>query len=109
LQADGYHVINVDLPGRPSNPIAPNLVSVDVYRDTVLKAISGETRPVVLVGHSFGGIPLSTVGEATPAKVKTLVYWLPICRRTANRCCRLPRKTATARPVQRSSSARTWA
>jgi pimeloyl-ACP methyl ester carboxylesterase len=74
LQADGYRVINVDLPGRPSAPMAANLVSNDVYRDTILKAINGESQPVVLVGHSFGGIAISTVAEAAPAKVKTAVY-----------------------------------
>jgi pimeloyl-ACP methyl ester carboxylesterase len=74
LQAHGYRVISVNLPGRPSAPLAPNLVSVDVYRDTVLKAIANESAPVVLVGHSFGGITLSAVAEAAPAKIKTLVY-----------------------------------
>ena len=74
LQADGYRVINVNLPGRPSLPMAPNLVSADVYRDAVLKAIAGETQPVVLVGHSFGGIAVSNVAEAAPEKIKTAVY-----------------------------------
>jgi len=74
LQADGYRVINVNLPGRPSAPMSMNLVNSDVYRDTVLKAIDGETRPVVLVGHSFGGIAVSAVAEAVPAKIKTVVY-----------------------------------
>lgn len=74
LQADGYRVISVNLPGRPSAPLAPNLVSGEVYRDTVLKAISSETRPVVLVGHSFGGIAVSAVAEAALAKVRTAVY-----------------------------------
>lgn len=74
LQADGYRVINVNLPGRPSAPMAPNLVSNDVYRDVVLKAISGEAKPVVLVGHSFGGIAVTNVAEAAPEKIKTAVY-----------------------------------
>jgi pimeloyl-ACP methyl ester carboxylesterase len=74
LQADGYRVISVDLPGRPSAPLAPNLVSGALYRDTVLKAIGGESQPVVLVGHSFGGIAVSAVAEAAPARVKTAVY-----------------------------------
>lgn len=74
LQADGYRVINVDLPGRPSAPMAPNLVSNNVYRDAVLNAISGESRPVVLVGHSFGGIAVTNVAEAAPEKIKTAVY-----------------------------------
>src|SRR5471030_2691692 len=74
LQADGYRVISVDLPGRPSAPMATNLVTLDVYRDAVLKAIAGERQPVVLVGHSFGGMTLSAVAEAAPASIKTLVY-----------------------------------
>lgn len=74
LQADGYRVINVNLPGRPSAPMAPNMVSNDVYRDTVLKAIGSESKPVVLVGHSFGGIAVTNVAEAAPEKVKTVVY-----------------------------------
>jgi pimeloyl-ACP methyl ester carboxylesterase len=74
LSADGYRVLEIDLPGRPSNPAAPDKVSVDLYRDTVLKAISAERQPVVLVGHSFGGITISAAGEAAPEKIKTLVY-----------------------------------
>ena len=74
LQADGYRVINVNLPGRPSSPMANDLVNGDVYRDTVLEAIKHESRPVVLVGHSFGGIAVSAVAEAEPAKIKTAVY-----------------------------------
>jgi pimeloyl-ACP methyl ester carboxylesterase len=74
LKADGYPVIAVELPGRPGSPMAANLVSNDVYRDTILKAINSQPRPVVLVGHSFGGIAISNVAEAAPSKVKTAVY-----------------------------------
>lgn len=74
LQADGYRVLAIDLPGRPSAPLAADKVSVNLYRDTVLKAIAGEKRPVVLVGHSFGGINISAAAEAEPAKIRTLVY-----------------------------------
>lgn len=74
LQADGYRVLNVNLPGRPSSPLAASSVTLDVYRDTVIKAIAGEREPVVLVGHSFGGIGVSAVAEAEPSKIRTLVY-----------------------------------
>jgi pimeloyl-ACP methyl ester carboxylesterase len=74
LQAAGYRVININLPGRPSEPLAAHLVSGDLYRDTVLNAIAGESRPVVLVGHSFGGIAVSAVAEAAPSKIRTAVY-----------------------------------
>lgn len=74
LAADGYRVLPVNLPGRPSMPMALDKVSLDVYRDTVLGALAGETRPVLLVGHSFAGITISAVAEAAPEKIKTLVY-----------------------------------
>lgn len=74
LRAHGYRVIAVNLPGRPGAAQAPEAISLDAYRDTVLAAIAGERAPVVLVGHSFGGITVTNVAEAAPEKIKTLVY-----------------------------------
>jgi len=74
LKSDGYPVIAVELPGRPGAPMSPADVSLDLYRDTILKALANTTHPAVLVGHSFGGITISAVAEAAPEKVKTLVY-----------------------------------
>lgn len=74
LKADGYKVININLPGRPGTEVAPKDATLDSYRQTVLAALQGEQSPVVLVGHSFAGITISNVGEAAPEKVKTLVY-----------------------------------
>jgi pimeloyl-ACP methyl ester carboxylesterase len=74
LKQDGYHVITVTLPGRPSSPLSPDKVSLDLYRDTILNAIGNPAQPVVLVGHSFAGIPISMAAEAAPQKIRTLVY-----------------------------------
>jgi pimeloyl-ACP methyl ester carboxylesterase len=74
LKKDGYHVVTVTLPGRPSSPLSPDKVSLDLYRDTIPNAIGDPARPVVLVGHSFGGITISLAAEAAPQKIKTLVY-----------------------------------
>jgi pimeloyl-ACP methyl ester carboxylesterase len=75
LEAKGDKVVVVNLPGRPSNPVAAGVKpSLDLYRDAVLAAVNAEPRPVVLVGHSFGGITISNVAEAAPEKVKSLVY-----------------------------------
>jgi pimeloyl-ACP methyl ester carboxylesterase len=74
LKGDGYKVIAVDLPGRPGAPAAPDKVSLDLYRDTVIKALNKLHHPAVVVGHSFGGIVISDVAEKDPAKVKTLVF-----------------------------------
>jgi len=74
LKKDGYEVVTVDLPGRPGNPMAPDKVSLDLYRDTVVKALGTTSRPAVVVGHSFGGIVISAAAEQAPKKIKTLVY-----------------------------------
>ena len=74
LKQDGYRVVTVTLPGRPSSPLSPDKVSLELYRDTILNAVGNPTRPVVLVGHSFGGITISVAAEAAPEKIKTLVY-----------------------------------
>lgn len=74
LRADGHRVITVNLPGRTGAPLAPSATSLTLYRDTVIKAISAERRPVVLVGHSFGGVTISNVAESVPERIKTLVY-----------------------------------
>lgn len=74
LQKDGYQVVTVDLPGRPGNPMTPDKVSLDAYRDTVVQALGSIRRPAVVVGHSFGGIVISAAAEQAPSKIKTLVY-----------------------------------
>jgi pimeloyl-ACP methyl ester carboxylesterase len=74
LRADQYKVIAVDLPGRPSNPLPIDKVTLQLYQQTVSKAIASQQSPVVLVGHSFGGFTISNEAEAEPSKIKTLVY-----------------------------------
>jgi len=73
LQKEGFRTVTVNLPGRPgANPeTAPSL---DAYRDAVLAAIEAEDAPVVLVGHSFGGMTISSVAEAAPERIRALVY-----------------------------------
>src|SRR5215475_4112248 len=74
LKEDGYRVVTVTLPGRPSSPLSPDKVTLDLYRDTILRTIGNPAEPVVLVGHSFGGVTISAAAEAAPEKIKTLVF-----------------------------------
>ncbi|WP_084439992.1 alpha/beta fold hydrolase [Erythrobacter dokdonensis] len=70
----GYRTIAVTLAGRGGSASDSDTPSLEAYRDAVLAAIAGETRPVVLVGHSFGGITISNVAEAAPDRIAALVY-----------------------------------
>ncbi|KYF97205.1 alpha/beta hydrolase [Sorangium cellulosum] len=74
LEAGGNEVIALDLPahGEDQTPLAS--ASLEAYTDAVVEAIDSAARPVVLVGHSMGGIVVSQAAEQRPDKVKTLVY-----------------------------------
>lgn len=74
LQKRGLRTVAVNLPGRSGDGIAPAGVTLDNYRDAVLGAIEAQAGPVVLVGHSFGGITISNVAESAPQKVRGLIY-----------------------------------
>lgn len=74
IAKSGNNVIVVELPGHGSDTTAPHLLSIDVYRDKVIDAISNTDSSVILVGHSMGGMVISAVAEKVPAKIKKLVY-----------------------------------
>lgn len=70
----GNKVIVVELPGHGSDTTAPHLLSLDVYRDKVIDAISKADSNVILVGHSMAGMVISQVAEKIPSKISKLIY-----------------------------------
>jgi pimeloyl-ACP methyl ester carboxylesterase len=72
LKRAGNKAIAVDLPGRGGADARKQTLAG--YRDAVLAVVSAQSEPVILVGHSFGGLTISEVAEAAPDKIKRLVY-----------------------------------
>jgi pimeloyl-ACP methyl ester carboxylesterase len=74
LEKVGHTVIAPDLPslGRDRTPV--NRVSLATWRDYVCRIVDTSPEPVVLVGHSRGGIVISEVAEHRPKKIRKLVY-----------------------------------
>ncbi len=74
LEKLGHTVIAPDLPalGRDKTPV--NRVSLALWRDFVCGIIDAQPEPVVLVGHSRGGIVISEAAEHRPEKIRALVY-----------------------------------
>jgi pimeloyl-ACP methyl ester carboxylesterase len=74
LTAAGHTVSAPDLPGHgaDSTPLAGQ--TLDAHAARVLREVDAAPAPVVLVGHSMGGIVISTVAERRPEKVARLVY-----------------------------------
>ena len=81
LEKAGARVIALDLPGRANGNTPLEAATLDAYRDAVLRAVELQPGKVILVGHSFGGITISTVAERAPERIRTLVYvaaYLPV-------------------------------
>ncbi len=81
LEAAGHTAIAVNLPARGEDTTPSFEASLERYRDTVIAVIEQQDQPVVLVGHSFGGMVISVVAEAIPDQIQTAVYvsaYLPL-------------------------------
>ena len=74
LEKQGHKIVVVNLPGRTGNPADVFAMTLEAYRDAVIKSIGEGTDKAVLVGHSFGGFTISSVAEAIPARVDTAIY-----------------------------------
>lgn len=74
LEKQGNKVIVVELPGHGSDNTSPATITLDLYKQKVIDAISTIDGKVILVGHSLGGMIISSVAEAMPSKIEKLVY-----------------------------------
>ena len=74
LRATGHRVLAPDLPGRREVPMPANgQPTVDAVASLV-GIVDGEAEPVVLVGHSSGGMLVSEVARQRPGRVAAAVY-----------------------------------
>jgi pimeloyl-ACP methyl ester carboxylesterase len=74
LQRNGHKVLAPDLPGHGADRTPLGDVTLKAYTHRVLEVIDSCSEPVVLVGHSMGGIVLSQVAEQRPDSIRVLVY-----------------------------------
>jgi pimeloyl-ACP methyl ester carboxylesterase len=70
----GAVVFAPDLPGHGQDPTPAADVTMDGYVAAIIEILDAQPEPVVLVGHSLGGIVISQAAELRPDKVSSLVY-----------------------------------
>lgn len=74
LEAAGHRVLAPDLPGMEAEPRALGDDPLAEWADFVARLAVGAEAPVVLVGHSRGGLVISEVAERVPQSIDRLVY-----------------------------------
>ena len=74
LEKAGHRAVAIDLPGHGQDRTPIAQVTLQTYAGRVCDVLSAQEEPVVLVGHSMGGLAITQAAEQAPAKVRTLVY-----------------------------------
>ena len=74
LREAGHHVFAPDLPGMGKDKTPLEKVDLSAWTLFVSDLVVQAFEPVVLVGHSRGGIVISEVAEIVPDRIQALVY-----------------------------------
>jgi len=74
LELAGHEVIAPDLAGMGVDRTPPAQITLQRWVNDVCDILDRQNEPVILVGHSRGGIVISQVAEARPTKIRRLVY-----------------------------------
>ena len=74
LQDAGHKVIAPDLPGHGNDDTPYKKVTLEKYVQSVCNELDKLEEPVILVGHSMGGIIITETAERRPDKIQSLVY-----------------------------------
>ena len=74
LAAAGHRAVAPDLAGCGSDPTSSVECTLDRWTSDVSRIVAAQPGPVILVGHSRGGLVASQVAEQAPDKVAAIVY-----------------------------------
>jgi pimeloyl-ACP methyl ester carboxylesterase len=74
LEAEGHTVDALDLPGHGDDPAPLSEMTLANNARRVADHVEAATGPVVLVGHSMGGMSITQAAELVPDRIAKLVY-----------------------------------
>jgi pimeloyl-ACP methyl ester carboxylesterase len=74
LEGAGHHMVAPDLPGMGGDDDALAKVTLDQWAAFAVETCRAQPGPVLLCGHSRGGIVLSQAAERDPEAMACLVY-----------------------------------
>jgi pimeloyl-ACP methyl ester carboxylesterase len=86
LRAANADVAAVELPAHGADTTGLEGATLDAYVAKVRAAVDAAGGPVILVGHSLGGVVVTATAELAAPSIAKLVYLGAYYRRTARAC-----------------------
>ncbi len=74
LEAKGQIVAAPDMIGHGVDRTPPDQTTLDGIVTGIANVVKASPEPVILVGHSYGGVVITQVAERMPEKIRRLVY-----------------------------------
>ncbi|MEO1668565.1 MAG: alpha/beta fold hydrolase [Chloroflexota bacterium] len=74
MEAAGATVVTASLAGRDGDETPLQEQTLETHVAAVSAVVEAQDGPVILVGHSLGGMIISQVAENMPERVETLIY-----------------------------------
>jgi pimeloyl-ACP methyl ester carboxylesterase len=74
LEARGHTVIAPDLPSHGDDKTPASTVTLQSYVDRICAVASAQKEPVILLGHSLGGVAITQAAENCSDRIRALVY-----------------------------------
>lgn len=74
IEERGHRALALDLPGHGGDTTPGASVTLDAYVDAICGALDDQPEPVIVVGHSLGGVWISAAAERSSERIRRLVY-----------------------------------
>jgi pimeloyl-ACP methyl ester carboxylesterase len=74
LRAAGHTALAIDLPGQGADATPLAEITLPRYAEAVCDALDGMDGPVLLTGHSMGGMVITQAASQRPEKLAGLIY-----------------------------------
>lgn len=74
LEAKNFRVLAPDLPGHGQYHNENKIITLNDYVEAVAALVKAQDEPVILLGHSLGGMIISQVAELLPNQISQLIY-----------------------------------
>lgn len=74
LAERGHGAVALDMPGNGADETPHDQITMESYAQKICGALETAGEPVILVGHSLGGMSISLAAERQPRRIRKLVY-----------------------------------